>query len=265
MANALVFINRRYRKTGFSVAKTSAVKSSYPLPSNCVYNNNELMHDKLSIMKPLLLVAFALASALPATAQIAMPATRATTFKDTSILKPPAGAKVAIIEFEDLECPLCAEVSPLVHAAMAHYNIPRVHHDFIITGHVWSRTGAIYARYLEDKVSPQIAEDFRRDVFASQSLIAGPDDLQRFTRKWFQTHNQQMPFVIDPSGHCAAEVQADCNLALRLGAAHTPTIVVVTAHQWIEVTNPNQLYAAIDRAEAEVNSPAKRTQPSTHK
>lgn len=216
-------------------------------------------------MKLLFIAAIALLSSAPLTAQIAMPSTQATAFKDTSMLKPPAGAKVAIIEFEDLECPLCAQVSPLVHSAMAHYNIPRVHHDFIITGHVWSRTAAIYARYLEDKVSPQTAEDFRRDVFASQSLIASPDDLQRFTRKWFQSHNQQMPFVIDPSGHCAAEVQADCNLALRLGAAHTPTLIVVTAHQWIEVTNPSQLYAAIDRAEAEVSSPAARARTTTHK
>ena len=33
---------------------------------------------------------------------------------------------------------------------------------------------------------------------------------------------------------------------------HTPTLVVATAHRWIEVTEPDQLYAAIDRAEAEV-------------
>jgi protein-disulfide isomerase len=216
-------------------------------------------------MKPLLLAALTLISALPVAAQIAMPTANATAFKDTSILKPPAGAKVAIIEFEDLECPLCAQDSPLVRGAMAHYNIPRVHHDFIIPSHVWSRTAAIYARYLEDKVSLQTAEDFRRDVFASQSLIASQDDLQRFTRKWFQSHNQQMPFVIDPSGHCAAEVQADCNLGLRLGVAHTPTIIVVTAHQWIEVTNANQLYAAIDRAEAEVAAPARRSPSPIHK
>ena len=217
--------------------------------------------DKITTMKRILITAFALLSAIPVTAQLAMPPTNATPFKDTSILKPPPGAKVAIIEFEDLECPLCAQVSPMVRAAMSHYNIPRVHHDFIIQGHVWSRTGAIYARYLEDKVSPQLAENFRSDVFANQTLIASQDDLQRFTRKWFQSHNQQMPFVIDPSGHCAAEVQADCNLALRLGAAHTPTLIVVTAHQWIEVTEPNQLYAAIDRAELEV----KKSATLTHK
>jgi protein-disulfide isomerase len=200
----------------------------------------------------------ALVSVVPAGAQIAMPSAGATAFKDTSAFKPPSGAKVAIIEFEDLECPLCAQVSPMVREAMSHYRIPRVHHDFIIPGHMWSRTAAIYARYLEDKVSLQVAEDFRRDVFASQRLIAGPDDLQKFTRRWFQAHGQQMPFVIDPSGHCAAEVEADCVLGRRTGVAHTPTLVVATAHRWIEVTEANQLYAAIDRAEAEANAPGGR-------
>jgi len=181
------------------------------------------------------------------------------------MLKPPSGAKVAIIEFEDLECPLCAQVSPLVQEAMSRYHIPRVHHDFIIQGHAWSRTGAIYARYLEDKVTPQVAEDFRRDVFANQRTIASRDDLQQFTRRWFQSHGQQMPFVIDPSGRCAAEVEADCTLGARLGVVHTPTIIVVTAHQWIEVTEPNQLYAAIDRAELETSTSPMHPRSAVHK
>ncbi len=201
-----------------------------------------------------LVLVLVLVLSVSAGAQTAMPASGATPFKDISIFKPPSGAKVAIIEFEDLECPLCAHVSPMVRDAMSHYRIPRVHHDFIIPGHIWSRTGAIYARYLEDKVSPQVAEEYRRDVFASQRLIASPDDLQQFTRRWFQTHGQAMPFVLDPTGKCAAEVEADCALGRRVGIAHTPTLVVATAHYWIEVTEPDQLYAAIDRAEAEANA-----------
>jgi protein-disulfide isomerase len=206
-------------------------------------------------------MALALVWVVPAGAQTAMPQANATAFKDVSALKPPSDAKVAIIEFEDLECPLCAQVSPMVRQAMSHYHVPLVHHDFIIPGHMWSRSAAIYARYLEDKVSLQVAEDFRRDVFASQRLIAGPDDLQQFTRRWFEAHRQAMPFVIDPTGKCATEVEADCALGRRAGVAHTPTLVVATAHQWIEVTEPNQLYAAIDRAEAEANAPSGRARP----
>src|SRR5271170_5560842 len=117
------------------------------------------------IMNRFVLV-LALVLVAPVGAQTAMPSSGGTAFKDTSAFRPPSGAKVAIIEFEDLECPLCAQVSPTVRQAMGHYGIPRVHYDFIIPGHMWSRNAAIYARYLEDKVSKQPAEDFRRDVFA---------------------------------------------------------------------------------------------------
>ena len=138
---------------------------------------------------------------------------------------------------------------------MEQYKIPRVHHDFIIQGHAWSRAAAIDARYLEDKVSPQTAEQFRRDVFAHQSEISSPDDLQTFTQMWFKSHKVQIPFVLDASGRCAEEVQADCVLGLRLGLLHTPTILVVTSKQWIEVTDPRQLYAAIDLAKASLAAP----------
>jgi protein-disulfide isomerase len=201
-------------------------------------------------MKHLVLAAAALFSALSLVAQMAVPASGASTFRDTSMFKPPAGVKLAIIEFEDLECYACAQASPIVRAAMSQYNIPRIHHDYIIPSHIWSRTAAINARYLEDKVSPKIAENYRHDVFAHQSMIGSRDDLAAFTRTWFQSHGQQMPFVVDPSGRCADEVQADCLLAARLGIPHTPTIIVVTAQKWIEVTDPRQLYAAIDIAKA---------------
>ena len=207
-------------------------------------------------MKRLFLTAATLLSALPAVAQMAVPASGASTFRDTSMFKPPTGVKLAIIEFEDLECSACAQASPIVQAAMSQYNIPRVHHDYIIPSHTWSRTAAINARYLEDKVSPKIAEDYRRDVFAHQLMIASRDDLGAFTRTWFQSHGQQMPFVVDPSGRCADEVQADCKLADRLAIPHTPTIIVVTAHKWIEVTDPRQLYAAIDIAKASLKEPS---------
>jgi len=99
-------------------------------------------------------------------AQLAVPPLGATPFKDTSMLKPPVGAKIAIIEFEYLECYACGQASSIVWSAMEQYKIPRIHHDFIIQRHAWSRAAAIDARYLEYKVSPKAAEDFRHDVFA---------------------------------------------------------------------------------------------------
>jgi protein-disulfide isomerase len=203
-----------------------------------------------SAMKSFVLAAALAFTALPCVAQTAFPPTGATSFRDTSLFKPPAGAKVAIIEFEDLECYACGQASPIVHAAMEKYNIPRVHHDYLIPSHIWSRTAAIQARYLEDKLSPKIAETYRRDVFSNQSLIASRDDLQQFTARWFKTHNLQMPFVFDGSGSCEKQVDADCLLARHIGVAHTPTIIVATADRWIEVTDPRQLFTVVDMARA---------------
>ena len=160
-------------------------------------------------------------TAIPCIAQTAFPPTGATSFRDTSLFKPPAGSKLAIIEFEDLECYTCGQASPIVYSAMEKYNIPRVHHDFLISSHVWSRTAAIQARYLEDKLSPKIAEAYRRDVFANQSSIASPDDLQQFTSRWFQAHNLQMPFAFDASGICAKQVDADCLRKAHWNCTHS--------------------------------------------
>ena len=169
-------------------------------------------------------------------------------YKDTSVLKVPAGSRVAIYDFEDLECPACAHAFPIVHAAIERYHIPLIRHDFPLQMHVWSRDAAITARYLQDKVSPQTAEQFRGDVFKSQSNIGSKDDLQSFTRKWFEGHKLQMPFVMDPSGRFAAEVQADQTLGERIGLQHTPTIFVLYAKGWVEVMDVTQLYSVIDNA-----------------
>jgi protein-disulfide isomerase len=170
------------------------------------------------------------------------------------MLVPPPGAKVAIIEWEDLECPACAHAFPFVHMAIDHYHIPLVRYDFQIPGHIWSHEASIYARYLQDKVSPDLATQYRREVFASQFKIASKDDLNRFTQEFFTKAGKQLPFVIDPTGQLEKEVDADKDLGLKLGLNETPTIVVVTAKGWIQVKDVSDLYQAIDQAEAAVGS-----------
>jgi protein-disulfide isomerase len=197
---------------------------------------------------------FALAACIPAHAQYSAPPNTGTTFKDTSMLKPPAGAKIAIFKFEDLECPACSHAYPIVHAAAERYKIPIVRHDFPLQMHIWSRDAAITARYLQDKVSPQIAEEFRGAVFAAQMSIASKEDLDHFTQKFFQSHKLNMPFVMDPAGLFAAEVNADYTLGQRIGITQTPTIWVVSQKNWVQVTDINQLYATIDSMQAQVAS-----------
>lgn len=185
-------------------------------------------------------------------------------FTDTSMLKPPAGDKIALIEWEDLECPACAHAFPFVHQALNHYHIPYVRYDFLIPNHVWSHQAAIYARYMQDKISPDFAEDYRRQVFANQYRIASQDDLLNFTKQYMTAHGKQMPFVVDPSGQFEKEVQADTNLGKKMGLQFTPTIVVATQHKWIEVKDVSDLYSAIDQALASIGQQSGSTPAAAH-
>ena len=204
-------------------------------------------------MNRIVLAATLLAAAcLHSAAQFSAPPNTGNTFKDTSMLKPPAGAKIAIYKFEDLECPACSHAYPIVHAAADRYKIPIVRHDFPLKMHIWSRDAAITARYLQDKVSPATAEEFRGAVFAAQQSIASKEDLANFTRKFFQSHKLNEPFVIDPAGLFAAEVNADYTLGERIGITQTPTIWVVTQKNWVQVTDINQLYSTIDSVQSQV-------------
>ena len=190
----------------------------------------------------------------PLSAQTSAPPGTGETFKDTSMLKPPAGEKIAIIEFQDLECPACAHAFPIVHAAAAHYGIPLLERDFPLRQHIWSSDAAIWARYLQDKVSPKVADEYRGAIFAAQIGIESKDEMMGFTRRFFIAHGLQMPFVADPTGELAKEVDAERALGEKLGLEYTPCIIVCTQHEWVHVTDVSLLYQTIDELEAKVAS-----------
>jgi protein-disulfide isomerase len=194
-----------------------------------------------------------------AAAQTSLPPNQVDKFTDTSMLKPPAGVKLAVVEWEDLECPACAHAFPFVHSAIAQYHIPLVEYDFLIPGHIWSHRAAIYARYMKDKISPELSTDYRRQVFASQYRIATQDDLVNFTKQFMTAHGKQMPFVVDPTGELEKQVEVDVDLGKKLGLQFTPTIVVVTPHRWIQVKDVSYLDQAIDQAKQWVSESAEAT------
>jgi len=180
--------------------------------------------------KPVLLAILLLAG-LPARAQFIGPPAH-DEFRDTTILRPPAGSKVAVIVFEDLGCPMCARAHPIELQAIEQFHVPLLRYDFPLPMHVWTFEGAVYARYLQDKVSPTVAGQFRTDVFHDQAAIDSKDALHEYVDRWFQRHGQKLPFVIDPTGALAAKVQADVDLGKRLNVIQTPTLVVVTRNNY---------------------------------
>ncbi len=168
---------------------------------------------------------------------------------DTSALHPPVGAKIAIVEFADLECPSCALQNPVIMQASEKYHVPRVWHDFPLPQHNWSFQAAVNARWFDAK-SKKLGDDYRSAVFAAQASIESKDDLAQFTQKWAQQHGVALPFVMDPQGKLAAEVKADQNLGNRIGIHETPTAWVVTDHGYKQVMDFQKLYSMLDHAEA---------------
>jgi len=173
---------------------------------------------------------------------------------DPSALKPPAGARVAIVEFEDMECPDCGRANPLLREAAAQYNIPWVRHDFPLPFHTWSFQSAVNARWFDTK-SKKLGDEYRDAVFADQASITTLDGLRQFTQKFAQDHGIALPFAIDPQGSLAAAVKADYALGQRIGIEHTPTIWVVTANSkgspFVEVVDRTKLFQLIDQALAD--------------
>jgi protein-disulfide isomerase len=196
-----------------------------------------------------------LLAAVPAYAQYGAPPT--TQVHDASALRPPAGARVAMVEFEDLECPDCANANPLLKEAAAKYHIPWVRHDFPLPFHNWSFQAAVNARWFDTK-GKTIGDDYRDYIFANQRAIDTPDALAHYTETFAKSRSIALPFAIDPQGKLATEVKADYALGQRVGIEHTPTIWVVTANSkgapFVEVLDRSKLFQMLDEAVAETRT-----------
>jgi len=198
-----------------------------------------------------------LALSVPAAGQFSNPDTSATQVHNAIPLRPPAGARVAIVEWEDLECPDCARANPVVAEAVEKYHIPWVRHDFPLPFHVWSFQAAVDARWF-DMRSKRLGDAFRDAVFAAQPSIRGQEDLQRFAASFAAQHHLQFPIVVDPQGKLRELVKADFELGMSVGIRHTPTIWVVTNRRsgtpFVEVVDRTRLFTLIDEALSETRA-----------
>jgi protein-disulfide isomerase len=165
-----------------------------------------------------------------------------------SVLRPPKGSQVAIVVFEDLQCPMCRRTAPLVEQASKTYKIPVVRHDFPLPMHNWSYQAAVMARYF-DTHSKALGNEFRDYIFENQ-LEVNPQNLRSYAEKFGAAHKVDLPFVLDPSGKLAAEVNADRDLGKAIKLDHTPTVYIVSSRNpskpYVEVKDNSQLYSTID-------------------
>ena len=163
-------------------------------------------------------------------------------------LRPPKGAQVAIVVFEDLQCPQCRRVAPILERASKTYKIPLVRHDFPLPMHNWSYEAAVMARYF-DSTSTELGNEFRDYIFANQ-LEINPQNLRGYAERFASEHKVDFPFVVDPQGKFAAEVNTDRDVGRAIKLEHTPTVYVVSSRHpdkpYVEMKDASQLYALID-------------------
>ncbi len=187
-----------------------------------------------------------------ARAQFSNPQSQTTVVHNAKPLRPPAGARVALVEFEDLECPDCARANPVLKEAAEKYHIPWVRHDFPLPQHTWSFEAAVDARWFDTK-SKKLGDAFRDAVFAAQAGIRSREDLRAFAERFAREHGQALPFAVDPQGRLTALVKADTALGQSVGIEHTPTIWVVTNKMtgtpFVEVIDRSRLFSMIEAAE----------------
>jgi len=189
---------------------------------------------------------------------------------DTSVLKPPPGQSVAIVEFADLQCPDCANANPLLKEAAKTYNIPIVRYDFPLPKHNWSYDAAVIAKYF-DSHSKTLGAAWRDYCFENQPAIT-PENLRSNAEKFAAQNKTSLPFVVDPEGKFGGQVKADFALGQRVGIEHTPTIYVVSNSSYgkpfVEVVDRSKLYSIIDEMKAQAGpaptaaKPAKTTKAS---
>src|ERR1051326_8880396 len=152
------------------------------------------------------------------------------------VLRPPKGAKLALVVFEDLQCPDCARAAPLIEEASKAYKIPVVRYDFPLPAetspyHKWSFDAAVMARYFSSK-SPALGVAFKEYIFQRQTQITGPNVMDGETQKrtlrqladqFAKEHKTPLPFVVDPQGKFAAAIRQDKAAGDRVGRSEEHT------------------------------------------
>lgn len=186
---------------------------------------------------------------------------------DGSSLKPPPGARVAIVVFEDLECPSCATAYPMVWEAAKAHNVQVMLHDFPLDKHPWSFEAAVYARYFDTK-SQKLGDDFRGYIYKNQPQI-DKQNLRQYVDKFSNDNKTPIPFVLDPDGQLKAKIIADRNLGTQIGLNHTPTIFVVgnggPATPPIEIDDYSKIGQAVEEMLQKAPAPAASTKKAPSK
>ncbi len=139
----------------------------------------------------------------------------------------PANAPVTLVEYSDLECPVCAKM----HEELETEVVPKygdklrvVFKEFpLVSIHDWALTAAIAAQCVY-QMDPSKYVQFRSDVFKNQESIAGDRarDMLLHYGADVGVDNMKLATCMD-SKATLSRVEADVNEGEALGVGQTPT------------------------------------------
>jgi len=166
---------------------------------------------------------------------------------DGTRLELPQGVDLAVVAFEDLQCPDCARAHPVLLEQTRTAGVPLIIRDFPITRHVWAFPAAVLARYFSN-LSPELGVEFRSYVYEHQREIT-PANLREHGERFAAAQRLTLPGDVDPDGKLAALVQADYDLGIRIGLEYVPLMFVVArgdgASRAVEVKDAGEVGPAV--------------------
>lgn len=161
----------------------------------------------------------------------------------------PANARVTVVEFADLECPMCAETQKFIeHDLIPKYGnkIRIVFKEFpLVQIHHWALTAAI-ANECAYKLNPADFLRYRSTIFAGQDMInaANVRSLLLDFGQRSGLNRLKLADCID-SKATLPRVEADMREGEKLGIMSTPTLFINGSP--VVGYNPNRVYQLINK------------------
>lgn len=161
----------------------------------------------------------------------------------------PANAPVTVVEFADLECPMCARVQQFLEQEL----LPRykdkvrlVFMDFPLPMHDWSHVAAL-ASQCSYQMKPSVFENYRSMIFAHQAEInvTNVRDLLLQYGEQVGLDRMRLAACVD-SKASLPRVEADLHMGNALEITSTPTFFI--NGKPVVGLQPESLFQAIDDA-----------------
>ncbi len=166
----------------------------------------------------------------------------------------PSNAPVTIVEYADLECPMCATFEKYIDSQLLpkyEKKVRFVFKDYPLPMHEWSKTAAI-ANQCAYQMNPSAYHPYRSLIFQNQSSINASNVRDRLLELGEQTGLDRLKLAACVDAQDSwPRIKADLDEAAALGVQGTPTFYV-NGHMIYGVM-PEQFDKVVDDALAKKN------------